>query len=155
MKSELITVGLTVLSGLLLFISSQYFLKCVLEPIMEVRKTIGEISYQIIMYANRFSNVADMNALSDNTVGPEIRAIGKEVRSLSARLVGNVQIVPMYRFFSILRFVPSRKRINAARAHLIGLSNSLVAYSESRNEYNKNNLESMKEIRKALRLRDK
>jgi hypothetical protein len=50
--SELLTASITVLTGVIIYILGQYFLKLILEPIFELRKAIARINYLIVYYAN-------------------------------------------------------------------------------------------------------
>lgn len=130
------TVFITVFSGLFLFILSQFFLKFILEPMVEVRKVIGKISSHLVFYSNRFSNIVETERLYENNeLRKDILEISNKTRSLASDLQGSVQVVPMYSFFSFFRLLPNIDGINEASSCLIGLSNSLSANADSKSEH--------------------
>jgi hypothetical protein len=150
------TVLITVFSGLFLFILSQFFLKFILEPMVEVRKVIGKISSHLVLYAYRFSNVVETKELYENEeLRKSIMDVSTKTRTLASELQGAVQVVPLYSLFSSIGFIPSQINIQDAISNLIGLSNSLSANSDSRYDYIHFNTEKRDEINKCLKIKVK
>ncbi len=54
--SEYLTASITILGGFIVFVLGQIVVKFFIEPIHEQSKTIGEIAYSLIFYANLYSN---------------------------------------------------------------------------------------------------
>ena len=54
--TELVTVFLTVFSGVVTYIVGQLVLKLLIEPVQDLKKTIGMISYAIIERGSVISN---------------------------------------------------------------------------------------------------
>jgi hypothetical protein len=112
------TVFLTVLSGVLVFVLGQLLLKLVIEPVNEMRKTIGAISHALIEHAGFIHNPGVMDEV-------EIDKAATELRRLSSQLQSHMYLVPYFdRTVRIFR-LPDRKRLLRASHALLGLSNSL------------------------------
>jgi len=126
-----LTVFLTVVSGVLTYIIGQLVLKLVIEPVQELRKTIGLISHALIEHANVFSN----------PVGGEMEALHKtssSLRSLSSQLQSHLYLMPKYYLTAYIFRLPSHKQIRDASSALIGLSNSIFRPSPGENFYKVN-----------------
>jgi len=54
--TELVTVFLTVFSGVVTYIVGQLVLKLLIEPVQDLKKTIGMISYALIERGSVISN---------------------------------------------------------------------------------------------------
>ena len=55
-------VFLTIISGIIVFSLSQWLLKFIFEPAHELKKSIGEVEYCLIYYANCYSNPTGIKA---------------------------------------------------------------------------------------------
>jgi len=117
-----ITVFLTVLSGVLVFVLGQIFSKFFIEPIYEQKEIKGKISDALIFYANLYTNPK----LGNEFDRPKERGDATLLfRNLACELVSKTHMIPCYKYLSILQIVTKRKNIFDAHHDLIGLSNSM------------------------------
>jgi hypothetical protein len=113
-----LTVFLTVLSGVLTYVAGQLVLKIVIEPVHELRRTIGDVSHSLIERAHIIGNPGYPPA-------EQIDAASGELRKHSARLHAHLYLVPLYDWTAKAFRLPSRAAILEASGNLIGLSNSI------------------------------
>ena len=112
------TVLVTVLSGVLTYIFGQLVMKLVIEPVHEMRKTIGLISHALVERANVIGN--------PGVPAEEVmNATSEELRKLSSQLHSHLYLIPRYDFTAKVFRLPSRKAVLDASGNLIGLSNSV------------------------------
>ena|SRR2546430_2563306 len=112
------TVFLTVLSGVMTYILGQLVLKLVIEPVQDLRKSIGVISHSLIEHANVIHNpgVPTKDAMNETS---------QHLRQLSSQLQSHLYLVPFYSKTAWVFRLPSRDEVMAASNALIGLSNSV------------------------------
>lgn len=113
-----LTVFFTVLSGVITYVLGQLALKLVLEPVQDLRKTIGLISHALIERANVIHNPG---VPSEETMNETSR----QLRVLSSKLQAHLYLVPLYARTAVIFRLPSRDQILEASGSLIGLSNSV------------------------------
>ena len=110
----------TVVTGVLVFVASQLFLKLILEPIAGQKRAIGRIAYLLIYHADVYSNPGSIN--------PELVA---ESRRTFARPASDLQatsaLIPFYRQCAAIRLVLPHESIDRASRDLIGISNSALS----------------------------
>jgi hypothetical protein len=123
------TVFLTVISGVLTYVLGQLVLKLVIEPVHDLRKTIGLISHALIERANVIQNPG---VPSDEVMN----ATSQELRRLSSQLQSHLYLVPKYTITARVFQLPSRQSLLDASGAMIGLSNSV--YRASGNVYEVN-----------------
>ncbi len=123
-------IFLTILSGVLVYVIGQVVLKILLEPVQEMRRSIGNISHSLLYYANIIANpgVTDKEKIDDAST---------HLRSLSSEIQSHLYLVPMYDRTARLFRLPNRDEVMDAAKMLIGLSNSLHT-AASENIYEKN-----------------
>ena len=112
------TVFFTVLSGVLTYIAGQLLLKLVIEPVHEMRRTIGEISHTLIERANVIGNPGVPS-------GEVMNAASEELRKHSAKLNAHLYLIPSYDATAWVFRLPKRQQVLDASGNLIGLSNSI------------------------------
>ena len=109
----------TVLSGVTVFVLGQILVKLVIEPVQQLKKTIGEICYALHYYSNKYSNPNNL----DTDTSKETQ---EAIRHISCQLAKDFSTVPFYSLTRIVFFLPSREHIFDARTKLIGISNWLL-----------------------------
>jgi len=148
------TVFATVLSGVVVFIAGQIILKIIIEPLSEYKALKSKISYSLVFYANMYSNpmenTKDFKENSDAV--KQTNEAGFYLRNLAAEFSGWLQVMPIYKFFSFIRVIPSRKDADKVRGCLIGLSNGLTCSNRSMDSIIIGNYERKQEIYKILKL---
>jgi hypothetical protein len=130
------TVFLTVLSGVITYVLGQLVLRLIIEPVQELRRTIGVISHALIERANVIQNPGiPTNEVMDET--------SRELRKLSSQLQSHLYLVPIYRITAWVFRLPPAERIRAASSNLIGLSNSVFQARESIYKINSKRVETV------------
>jgi hypothetical protein len=134
-------VFLTVLSGTAVYIIGQLALKMAIEPLHDLRETIGLISHSLIERASVIYNPS---------VGtPEDGAkTFRELKKLASRLHCHLYVIPLYPVMAWTFRLPPRVEIMAASMNLSGLANGV------RSDPNSLNHEFVEKIRKSLKIYD-
>lgn len=114
----LLTSFSTICGGVILLVIGQLIIRFLLDPLSDLRKLIGEISDNLIYFANIYMNPGISGVELENVAQHELRKKASLLRAKSNAL-------PLYNFFYFLRLVPSKKNIIVASTNLIGLSNSI------------------------------
>ena len=115
-----LTASFTLIGGCVLYLFSQSITKIVVEPYVEYRKVLGEITFKLVVDKAR---IVSGRAADEPD---EHRRISQEIRELSARLRASITAVP---FISILRklgLVEPHKNIEEAAGFLIRISNLML-----------------------------
>ncbi|MBY0569987.1 MAG: hypothetical protein K2P61_01750 [Burkholderiaceae bacterium] len=128
------TVFLTVFSGVITYVLGQLIVKLVIDPVQEMKKTIGQISHALIEHANVISNpgVPSQEAM---------RETSKLLRQLSSQLQAHLYLIPSYPVTTKIFRLPHKKQVSAASSSLIGLSNSVFHANEHTYENNAKRVE--------------
>ena len=113
----LLTSGLTILGGVVLFGLTKLIERFQVDPIIELNNLRGEIATFLIVNANKFG-YPDMN-------GEELKILSLELRTLSAKLRGTVFKISFYHFYSRIGLIPKRLNVMNASSQMIGLSNTI------------------------------
>jgi hypothetical protein len=113
-----INLPLTICGGVLVIVFGQIVIRFILEPIIEIRKTVIEIIDLLGYYGNVYSNPG----APSKEIMDEAR---KELRRLSTSIRAKTENLPMYDFFSELKFVPEKEKVNIVAKSLMGISNSI------------------------------
>ena len=114
----------TIISGVFVFILSQYFLKFILEPLQEYQKVIAKIDNKLKFYSSTIVNppFPIPKQLSENYLIAK-----KELRELSSELQASYRCTVLY-FHK-----KTKKRISIAVEDLIWLSNATGYRDETGN----------------------
>lgn len=101
------TVAQTVIAGVLIFVAGQLFLKLVIEPIHQLKKTFADIAHTFGRYAHALHN-ADL-------ISPELHSeVFEKLRQLSGQLYADMALIPAYPVFGSLFFFQREKRFTRA-----------------------------------------
>lgn len=131
-----LTVFLTVLSGVITYVAGQIIIKLIIDPVQEMKNTIGQISHALIEHANVISNpgVPSQEVMHETS---------KHLRKLSSKLQSHLYLIPKYNMIAKVFLLPKQEKILEASSSLIGLSNSLFRQSEHVYEHNSNRVENI------------
>ncbi|MCW2478136.1 hypothetical protein [Candidatus Symbiopectobacterium sp. NZEC135] len=110
------SVFLTVLSGVLVYVLGQLVLKLLIDPVNELKKTISKISYDLVFYADVLANPKPKG---DERMDKATRIM----REHSSLLHANAYLIPCYEYTRLVFGLPKEEKIIAATENLIGLSN--------------------------------
>jgi len=117
------TVFLTVLAGVITYVLGQLILKLMIEPVNDLKRTIGGIAHSLIEHANVIQNPGVPKE-------EKITETSQHLRRLSSQLEAHLYLVPLYSCTSKIFFLPSRDKILLAARALMGLSNSVFRAEE-------------------------
>jgi len=138
MTEVILTTVLTVISGVFIFVIGQLIVKVFVEPIHKLRGLKGDIIGFLTYYSDVYLSLPDLNKDED------VSKVSTEARKLGSDLMARALTVPCYRFFSVLGAVPKFRDVTIAHRELIGLSNTVLAKSDSVPERATKRLESIK-----------
>ncbi len=102
---------MTIIAGVTVFVLGQFILKIVLEPIVEFKKTLGEISAFFLREQSKITN-AHCTVETEN-----------EIKRLASLLLSTKQSIPFYKHISALRCLPQETKLIKASHSL-----NLIAY---------------------------
>jgi len=88
---------LTIFVGVSVFVLGQFFLKLVLDPIVELKKTLGNLSALFLREQNPIVNARGSNELQT------------ELNRLSSSLLANRQAIPWYKHMACLFGLPTEE----------------------------------------------
>ncbi len=119
------TSSLTVIGGMVLFVAGQITSKFIIEPIYDLKKTLGEIHYSLSFHARPIITPLTKEELSDKAQDV--------LRRLSCELRTKITTIPCYRLFNLICCVPPKKNAFSAANYLMMLSNSVHNADRSKN----------------------
>lgn len=99
-----LAIFLTVLSGVITFVVGQLAVKLILDPVPDLKKTIGQISHALIERANVIAN-------PDVSTREEKDETSLLLRKLSASLHAHLYLVPAYVWICRLFRLPSKEKL--------------------------------------------
>lgn len=131
------TVLLTIVSDVLTFVLGQIFVKLVIEPVHEMKKTLGQISHSLIEHANIIGNpgIPSKDIMNEAS---------QQLRRLSSQLHAHLYLVPLYAITARIFFLPSAQKVRGASTKLIGLSNSVFQSTPGIHEQSAKRVESIR-----------
>lgn len=127
----------TILTGTLVFSFGKIIESLCIHPIISYQKVVGEITYQLILYANVYTTKMAKSELHHEA--------SDKFRKSASRLQTYYNSVEWMRLW----FLPTRNEIDEATANLIGLGNG----TPPRDEEALHNAKRAKTIRKNLRIK--
>lgn len=101
----------TVVAGTFIFVLSQYFLKIILEPVIQCRKILSDISHTLLYYQGEI--------LGGNSGNIDMH---NKIADLSAQLRSSVYLIPFYTILFKVFALPKRENILLACRKLNTLS---------------------------------
>ena len=132
---------LPIVAGVFVFALSQYFLKLILEPIVQIRKILSDISHTLLLYQPKI-----LGGKSDDL------EMHNRIAELSAQLRSSVYSIPFYTFLSKSHIfgLPKRENILLACRQLNSLSYPLQYPDEESLDTEKRVSGTLKEISRLL-----
>jgi hypothetical protein len=126
-----LTSVFTVLVGIFVYVVGQLLSKFFIDPIQELKKVIGEVQFNLALYAPVIStSLARSQERSDKASEAFMKS--------SCDLLARVNAIPLYRALSARFpcFLPSREAVTAAAKALRGLSHSVYEKNEKSSSNN-------------------
>ncbi len=130
-----------VLIGVVIFILSQYFLKLVLEPAINFRKLLSDISFTLL-----YNQAKIAEAVADD------KELPFRISMLSAQLRSTASLIPAYSFWSLIKILglPKRENILKACHELNLLSFGVKALGKDQDKQASKNDKSLEKIAELL-----
>lgn len=119
MQEQLINLIITVLSGVLVYVISQWYTEFILRPVQEYKQLKAKVAKLLILHAQYYSNP---QVYGDGGNCFAWSAAANEIRELAAEVAAFAEIKPLQIF--VLWAIPRKKKLLEAQSYLIGLSNS-------------------------------
>ncbi len=135
-KSKMTTFILTIIGGVFIFLLGQIALKLIIEPVQELKKTLGKVSNLLLLHQAKISN----RAYNDE--------ISHKISSISAEMLSQSRVVLGYNKVRIIFGLPSISNIANASRELNYISYGL---REINKEADDNHQVSVLNINKSLR----
>ncbi|MGA8277635.1 MAG: hypothetical protein WB784_05510 [Rhodanobacteraceae bacterium] len=122
-----LTSSLTILGGVIVFVVGQLILKLVIDPVLELRKAISEVGYNLLFYAPEIQTPISRTPVTSEKAREALRKSSSDlyVRCEAIR----------YRFVYRMPFLrlPNREKVLDAAKRLRGLSNYVHETGEKAN----------------------
>jgi hypothetical protein len=112
------TVFLTIITGVTVFVGGQIVLKWLIEPIQELRKIIAEVLFYL---ANDHNIIHNANMIDKE----DALSTCKNLRRLGANLLSIQQLIPIYEVSYRVFHLPKQEDIEHASKRLSLMSNSI------------------------------
>jgi hypothetical protein len=115
------TIFLTVFTGTTVFVLGQIILRLFIEPVVQLRRTIGDVGYSLGFYSNLITNPQK----SAGEIDKKYLECRGRLRELSMRLIADLKAILIPKMCSAFALVPRTQQIHEASKELIFLSNSV------------------------------
>lgn len=115
---------LTVVSGVALFVISQYIKESYIERLKEYRRIIGLIDSQLLYYSKiyvQLQTIIDSSELKEQEV--DIKEAKKVVRDLACSLSASYEVISNREILSLFKLIVDEERLNSAVNMMLTLSN--------------------------------
>lgn len=112
------SIFLTVISGILIFVIGQFILKLVLEPIVSFKEHLGMTSALFLKEQGKITN------------GSGEESIIKEIKTLAALLLAKKKAIPYYNFMANIFCLPTQKNIMSATQEMNLIANLLKTHQQ-------------------------
>lgn len=111
----LLMASITILGGVVVLVAGQIIIRFFLEPLQDFRKTRARVINDLVMWGHVYSN----------PLSSDRREVSLLLRERAAELRIVTSSLPCYWLFSLLRVVPSKRKISTASDSLFFISYSL------------------------------
>ncbi|MFQ5706828.1 MAG: hypothetical protein ACE5HO_05220 [bacterium] len=121
----------TVIAGVLVFIVSQYFLKLILEPVLELKRIIARVAFSLNYYGLVYNPTNLASILAEGSLPEDenreekekTSEMRKELLVLASQLRAQTRLILFFAFFRNIFFLPDDKSLKKASDNLIWLHN--------------------------------
>lgn len=128
MSDPFLTAGITVISGVSVFVLGQLISGLFVVRISLQARTIEEIAQKLVFFARDYSRSYEGAIQSESK--KRLLDTQMELRRLAALLSSTAQTLKWYSLFESLHLVLPREQIQSAAKELMGLSNTLGGKDE-------------------------
>ena len=148
MLESSLTIIVTVISGVIVYVFTELLKEIWIEPLRKYRVIKNEIARDLIFYANLYSNPIKITDKENENLYSEYRNAADKIRLSAAELGGYIETISWFH-----PGVPRKKKLSSAHRELIGLSNSFFMSSRDTDIYS-HNREFVLNVKKYLGLFD-
>ena len=113
---------LAVLSGVFIFVISQFILKLILEPVVRLKETFGLISAILLREQANITNYVESVELQS------------EIRDVSSMLMSKPYAIPFYEYICKIIMLPTKKDLLEVSRSLNFISHCVAPGVKERNE---------------------
>jgi hypothetical protein len=131
LESILLTACVTLIGGVILLVVAELLKVLVILPAQKTREHIQVVLSRVDFYSNKLTNFFSAEPTEHEI--DVIKSITKDLREAATDLRSNYTLVPMKKFLSLIKVLPSPERISVAFTGLIYLHNSILY--EDRRDY--------------------
>lgn len=133
MLESSLTVIVTVISGVIVYVLTELLKEIWLEPLRKYRLIKSEIAENLIYYANMYSNPIRQEEAKNEVRRAEYIKASEQIRVSASKLGGYMETISWFH-----PGVPGKKKLREAYSELIGLSNSFFITSSDSDIYLRN-----------------
>lgn len=133
MLESSLTVIVTVISGVIVYVLTELFKEIWLEPLRKYRLIKSEIAENLIYYANMYLNPIRQEEAKNEVRKAEYIKASEQIRGSASKLGGYMETISWFH-----PGVPRKKKLFEAYRELIGLSNSFFMTSSEADIYSQN-----------------
>ena len=109
------SIFLTIFAGVMVFVLGQFFIRLILDPIVSLKESLGEVSHLFLLHQAKITNGIGSTELQDQVI------------MSSATLLAKKQAIPCYKLFGYIFGLPSEKNIIDGCGYLNLISSMLDA----------------------------
>lgn len=109
------SIFLTIFAGVTVFVLGQFFIRLILDPIVSLKESLGEVSHLFLLHQAKITNGIGSSELQDQVI------------MSSATLLAKKQAIPCYKLCSYIFGLPSEKNIIDGCGYLNLISSMLDA----------------------------
>ena len=114
------SIFLTIFAGVMVFVLGQFFIRLILDPIVSLKESLGEVSHLFLLQQAKITNGIGSSELQNQVI------------MSSATLLAKKQAIPCYKIFGYIFGLPSEQNIIDGCGYLNLISSMLDAkYAES------------------------
>lgn len=148
MEGEIIGCFFTVISGVLVYILSQWYDEYRRNPRLEYYEVRAKIKYYLLLHANLYSNPLQLADDNSEEILLRYREASDDIRKVSAELSAVISKLPDKN-----KNIPTSEELNQVVGHLIEISNSFyMPYKVNDKTQGRENSKDKKEIERILNI---
>jgi len=140
----------TVLGGVIIFVVGQFVLKLVIEPAQELKKSLGSISYILLLHQNNL-----VNATFNKEIAAEIKSKSAEIVSKSSVVIGDGLALKIFGLPSKSNILLASRELNTIYYGMLEESKAFEDsqdYNAKKTDFAVENSKAIMEIGKLLQL---
>lgn len=122
------TAGITLVSGILIFVISQAILKLIIEPVQQLKAALGLLSNTLLRHQSRL------------TISTPNSEIASSLREHAADIMSKAAVIWLYWPASLILRLPSRANIKEAASALHRLAHAMRTKEDEQRDFGEGRL---------------